>query len=501
MSKTEKQKPSERISRNVTPIGMLMEGRPAFVVGGGKVATRKVGVLLDGHASVSVLSPTVSEALQTWVDQGRVRHVLGEFSPEKLGQEVLVYAATNNRAVNRAILGACRERGILCSCVDGNWSDSDFVTPATLRRGELTVAISTGGKSCRRSRLIRENMDRHIELVESAELIVVGTSHNYLSVDQREPYQLVGKHLQQVGQMLMGLWGIHEFMLLNTCNRVELLAIVSPQPGLAELVRRVMDLDHLRTDQSYVKQGLEAFEHVTMVAAGLLSQTPGEYHIASQLKQALESASEAGWAGALIKECTSHALHVAKDIRNRTHEYLRGFEIEDLCLEYLDANTENLSSRKTLVLGAGEVAKGLVERLVARGQSLLWCYHRNCPEVPDEWAGHVTLCTFNDLREHLGNVDLVLCATGAEGHILHTGHAPFFNQDKEIQIVDLSMPRNVAPELDGLTGNLHVVDLDGLKRAPGTDMVKVWEQSRQSLDEHKELYERIITSFQSGNPQ
>ena len=48
---------------------------------------------------------------------------------------------------------------------------------------------------------------------------------------------------------------------------------------------------------------------------------------------------------------------------------------------------------------------------------------------------------------------------------------------------------------------LHVVDLDGLKRAPGTDMVKVWEQSRQSLDEHKELYERIITSFQSGNPQ
>ncbi len=357
---------NEKTSRAVFPIAMMTDNRPVLVVGGGKIATRKVGLLLDAQAHVTVVAPEVTRSLEELIDAGRIRHEAREFAEADLVGQGMVFAATDDRSVNRTVLQAARAKGVLCSSVDGNWPEGDFVTPAILRRDNLMIAISTGGHSCRRSRMVKDSLDRHIDSVNSADLLVIGTSHNYLSVNQREPYQLVGKRLARVGRMLMGVWGLHEFMLLNTCNRVELLAVARPGADVEELLKDTMDLDRVRSDQCYVKRGVEAFEHMVLTTAGLLSQTPGEYHIVSQVKEALAWATEAGWASGLMQEWMSHVLHVSKDIRNVTSELLRGFEIEDLCLEYIDAECNDLSKQRVLVLGAGTVAEGTVRRLVER---------------------------------------------------------------------------------------------------------------------------------------
>ena len=193
---------------------------------------------------------------------------------------------------------------------------------------------------------------------------------------------------------------------------------------------------------------------------------------------------------------------MSKDIRHVTGPLLQNREIEDLCIDYLKAECPDCANRRVMVLGTGMVGSGLMQRFVEQGHDCEWCYHVNKPELPEAWRERVTLSTFNDLPAHLPKVDLIICTATSPGYILHKGHAPFLNQNKEILIVDLAMPRNVEPTLDNLTPDLKVVDLDGLKRwyhREILDMAKVFELSKLLVSEHRELYDKIIQSFQGGN--
>lgn len=488
---------------NGFPINLFLTNRQCLVVGGGKVALRKIELLLDAGAVITVVSPEVCEELEALIKKGRVIHTVRRFEEQDVNGAFVVYAATSSRGVNRNVLKACREQDILCCCVDGNWADSDFTTPAITRHHQLTVSVSSGGTDCRQSKMVKNSLARHLEMMESAHLIVVGTDHNQLTVEEREPFHLSGRRFEQAGFMIMQLWGIHEFMILNTCNRVEVIAVVSEETARNGILRHIMGFAPLKEDKYYLKQDRAAFEHLCLVTAGMLSQTPGENHITAQMKEALETAKQRGWAGNLVQEWISSALHVSKDIKNEIAPLLHSSEIEDLALRYLEANGNDLSSSTIMILGAGMIGKGLVKDSVNRVKRIVWCYHVNRPEIPDTWSSKVELCTFNDMKNRITDADIIVSAADAPGHILHMGHAPFFNQERPVMVIDLGMPRNIDPELDELSSDVTVVDLDGLKywyRRELTDMNEILNRSRAVVNEHETLYEKISNSFKSGNP-
>ena len=487
--------------RSVFPVGLLLEQKSCLVVGGGKAAMHKVQLLLDAKAAVSVVSPAADEELNQLAVTRSVCFHAREFTETDLDNVFLVMMAADDKALSAHVLQCCRTRGILYCSTDHHWTASDFLVPAILRKDTVTVAVSSGGQSCRRSRLIKANLARHIEMVETADLIVVGTSHHQLPIQRRESFHLAGKRMDQTGQMLMQVWGIHEFMLLNTCNRVELMGIVSKGASIEDLLKRIMAFFHLKEDEYYVKRGFEAFDHVAVVCAGLLSQSPGEHHIVAQVKEALDYAVLRGWAGGMVQGWIGSALHISKDIRQRTGPLLQNQEIEDLCIDFLKAAKRTLEHNHIMVLGSGMVGRGLLQRLLAMGHACEWCYHVNKPELPEEWRTQVTLSTFNELPVRLPKVDIVICTATSPGHVLHKGHAPFFDQGKEILIMDLAMPRNVEPALDNLTPDIRVVDLDGLKRwyhQNILDMAKVFELSKQEVGDHHDLYAKITQGLQGG---
>ena len=316
----------------------------------------------------------------------------------------LVFAAAEDKILNRRVIESCHARGILCSSADGNWATGDFSIPVVFRKDDVTVTISTGGRASRLSRMVRENLSRHIEHADSASLMIIGTSHEYLSIDRREPYHLVGPRLERTGMMVAQLVGVQEFMLMNTCNRIELHAVVSDKADMRELLARVLGFDGLRPQDYYVKREHEAFAHAAMLSAGLFSQSPGEYHIVSQVKESLAYAVRAGWARGVMQEWVSTALHVSKEIRNTARPFLKEQEIEDLCIGYLQAKRPELASSRILVMGSGLVGSTIVEKLVRCGLGCEWCYHITRPELPGSWAGKVALSTFDDLRDSLARV-------------------------------------------------------------------------------------------------
>jgi precorrin-2 dehydrogenase/sirohydrochlorin ferrochelatase len=150
-------------SRPILPACLLVAGRPCLVVGGGQIATRKAGHLLDAEADITVVASTVTEALRELAASGRLRIIARNFSASDITGQYLVFAATDDEDVNRQVIAACRKSGILCSAVDSCWTEGDFVTPAICRKNGLVVTVSTGGRSCRQSRMVKERIAQMLD--------------------------------------------------------------------------------------------------------------------------------------------------------------------------------------------------------------------------------------------------------------------------------------------------------------------------------------------------
>lgn len=127
------------------PINLDLEGKPVVVVGGGKVAERKVAGLLEAEADVTLISPDITEGLKQLAAQGAIAWRQKEVSPEDLLQAAIVIAATNDSTTNAEVNTMAKPHQLV-NLAD-NRKDSDFHTPSVIRRGGLVITVSTSGAS------------------------------------------------------------------------------------------------------------------------------------------------------------------------------------------------------------------------------------------------------------------------------------------------------------------------------------------------------------------
>ena len=139
------------------PVLLDLAGRACLVVGGGKVAERKVAGLLEAGASVVVVSPAVTPGLASLAGTGALRWAGRAYQPGDLVGTVLVVAAAGDPAVNRQVAWDSRSAGKLVNVADEP-ALCDFFVPAALRRGRLTIAVSTGGTSPALAARIRDRL-------------------------------------------------------------------------------------------------------------------------------------------------------------------------------------------------------------------------------------------------------------------------------------------------------------------------------------------------------
>jgi precorrin-2 dehydrogenase/sirohydrochlorin ferrochelatase len=123
---------------------LKLQGTHCVVIGGGNVARRKVASLIECGARVTVVSPELCEELEMRAQSGEIEAVRREFQPDDLRGARLAIAATNNRAVNESAAAAARQMGVLLNVVDVP-DLCDFYVPASVRRGQLEIAVSTTG--------------------------------------------------------------------------------------------------------------------------------------------------------------------------------------------------------------------------------------------------------------------------------------------------------------------------------------------------------------------
>ena len=140
------------------PVFLKLEGRKVLIVGGGGVAEQKIEGVLRSATDVTVIAPQVTDRVRTWVAEGRLRHLAGEYRPGMIQGYFLVIAATDSEAVNRSVYEEARKSGALANAVD----DPDycnFYAPAVVSRGDFQIAISTGGASPALAQHIRRELE------------------------------------------------------------------------------------------------------------------------------------------------------------------------------------------------------------------------------------------------------------------------------------------------------------------------------------------------------
>jgi len=140
------------------PIFIDLAQRSCLVVGGGAVAWRKIEGLLNCGAQVTVVAPAYLAEIKKAATAGRITLKGRIFAQTDLDDIFLVYAATDNLDVNAEILNLSRKRGVLAAAVDKNWVNGDFITPARFTHAGVTVAVSSDGESCCRSRDVKNQL-------------------------------------------------------------------------------------------------------------------------------------------------------------------------------------------------------------------------------------------------------------------------------------------------------------------------------------------------------
>jgi precorrin-2 dehydrogenase/sirohydrochlorin ferrochelatase len=147
--------------RKLYPMMVDLTGKRCLVVGGGAVAARKVALLVECGAGVEVVSPKATARLLALASSGQIRLRRRAVRASDLPGAFLVVVATNDPAVNREMAGRVKRGGGLVNVADDPMACS-FLVPSMIRRGDLTIAISTGGGSPALAKMLRQRLDQTI---------------------------------------------------------------------------------------------------------------------------------------------------------------------------------------------------------------------------------------------------------------------------------------------------------------------------------------------------
>ncbi|KUI06953.1 glutamyl-tRNA reductase [Mycolicibacterium acapulense] len=311
-------------------------------------------------------------------------------------------------------------------------------------------------------------------------VLLFGVSHRsapvsvleQLSTDESDQAKIVDQVLQSSL--------VTEAMVLSTCNRVEIYAVVDAFHGGLSVIGQVlsehsgMSLNDL-TKYAYVRYAEAAVEHLFAVASGLDSAVVGEQQVLGQVRRAYAAAEANHTVGRTLHELSQRALAVGKRVHTETGIDAAGASVVSVALCTAESKLGSLAGRTAVVIGAGSMGSLAAKHLTRAGVDRIHVVNRSQPRAKRlaanvrELGVDAHAFPFDHLPPLLTDADVVVCCTGAVRPVVsladvHRGLA-HGQEPKQLVICDLGMPRDVDPAVAGLPG-VYVVDMERIQREP-----------------------------------
>jgi glutamyl-tRNA reductase len=259
------------------------------------------------------------------------------------------------------------------------------------------------------------------------------------------------------------LTGLNEFFILSTCNRTEIYGFAHNSDQLIDLLCSQTAGDATTFKQAaYIKQGIEAIEHVFNVGAGLDSQILGDYEIVGQLKTAVKYAKEQGFVGAFTERLINSVLQSSKLIKNNTELSGGTVSVSFAAVQYIRSMVTKPAAKNILLLGVGKIGrntcKNLVDYLNTHNVTLI----NRSPEKAAALADELGLksAPLENLSTEIAKADIILVATNSAEPTILKEH---LQDGSQKLIIDLSIPYNVEEAAQHLP-NVQLVNVDELSK-------------------------------------
>ena len=154
------------------PLFLNVKAMKCIVIGGGLIALRKVKDLLEHCADITVVSPYICKGIDDLLAQSKIRVFKRKYQVGDLDGSYLTVVATGDKSLNKKVVKEAKERKVLLNIVDDP-ELSDFIVPSVIHRGDISIAVSTGGKSPALARKIRTRLETHFADEYSALALLV----------------------------------------------------------------------------------------------------------------------------------------------------------------------------------------------------------------------------------------------------------------------------------------------------------------------------------------
>jgi glutamyl-tRNA reductase len=331
-------------------------------------------------------------------------------------------------------------------------------------------------------------------------LMLVGLNHRTAPVEVREQLSVSDARLGETTASLRALPGVDGAAVLSTCNRVE--AIVSPADE--DVIANVVDWLAARADAQrselekhlYIVRHGDVIKHLFRVASGLDSMIVGEPQIAGQVKKAFVTSQELGALDTFLAQLYENTLRVSKKIRTETGIGENAVSVPYAAVELAKKIFGDLRGLRVLLLGAGEMGELTAEHFHAQQVRQVFVANRSfdrAVELAERFNGAAV--NFDALEQHLGQCDVVVASTAAPHFIIDGADVAAAletrrNRDRNLFLIDLSVPRNIHPDVAKIDG-AYLYNVDDLQQVADANR----DRRQQKAAEAEQIVVREVEAF------
>ncbi len=300
------------------------------------------------------------------------------------------------------------------------------------------------------------------------ELLVLGLSHRTAPLQLREAVALTEGRAAAVMTELTAESAVGEAAVLSTCNRTEIY-LVATDPveaeslALGSLARQAGIRPTELAGHLYSLRQREMTDHLFRVAAGLESMVPGEAEIQGQVRRAHELALVEGASGPILNRLFHGAVAAAGRARQETAIGRGGLSVPSVSVEIARAAIGELADRRAVIIGTGETASLLGRSLAARGAKTTFVANRHFDKATGLAGVHGgSAARIDELPALLADAELVVSATASPHHVIEAEDLAHVSERRPLLLIDLAVPRDIAPECRQLEG-VTLRDIDDIQ--------------------------------------
>jgi glutamyl-tRNA reductase len=339
--------------------------------------------------------------------------------------------------------------------------------------------------------------------VPSTRFLLLGVNHRTAPVQVRERLAIPEHKLAEATEQLVKVAGVDEGMVLSTCNRVELLACAkNGSVNLRDFFREYLGAEPAEYEEHlYSLEQRDAMRHLFRVAASLDSMVVGEPQILGQVKESYAIARGVGAVRSNLNALVTRSFAVAKRVRSETAIGSSAVSVASVAVDLAKKIFGSLEGKTVYLVGAGKMSELAARHLMSQGAGMIFVANRThdrALELASRFDGRAI--KFEELYDTADRADILLVSTGAPHAIFRREHGERFlhrRKNRPMFFIDISVPRNVDPELNKLDG-IFVYDIDDLQAVVSSNLAERHRESERAAQIIESELDRFITQLGSA---